>query len=193
MTDQNNEHKSSDHRYLDQLEFKPELRKTWLNFFVVNFRVVILLIFLLSAWGIFSYSNLPLESEPEVKIPFAMISTAYPGASPADVEELITKKIETEISGVKGIKKITSTSSNSFSSVSVEFDGKEDQDSAIRKLRDKISAIKDLPEDATDPELNEISLEDTPILTLSLTGPYDGLTLRDYAEEIKDDLEKISV
>lgn len=191
MPDQNPQNKSSDQRYLDQLEFSPDLRKTWLNFFVVNFRVVILLIFLLTGWGLFSYNKLPRESEPEVKIPFAMISTFYPGASPTDVEELVTKKIETEIAGVKGVKKITSNSSNSFSAISVEFDGSTDQDSAIRKLRDKLTAFKDLPTDAKDPELTEISLEDTPIFTFSLTGPYDGLTLRDYAKEIKDELEKL--
>jgi len=191
MPDQNLQPKSSDQRYLDQLVFKPELRKTWLNFFVVNFRVVVLLIVLLTGWGIFSYNKLPRESNPEVKVPFAMIATTYPGASPADVEELVTKKIETGISGVKGIKKITSSSSNSFSAISVEFDTSENQDDAIRRLRDKLTTIKDLPTDANDPELNEISFDDTPILSLSLTGPYDGFTLRNYADEIKDELEKL--
>lgn len=182
---------SSDYRYLEQLKFKPELKKTWLNFFVSNFRVVILLIFLLTAWGLFSFQRLPLESNPEVKIPYALITTTYPGAAPTDVEELVTKKIETGIAGVKGIKKITSSSTNSFSAVSVEFDTNEDQDSAIRKLRDKLDSIKDLPEDTTDPELSEISFDDRPILSLSLTGPYDGFTLRNYADKIKDELEKL--
>ncbi|MFA5961559.1 MAG: efflux RND transporter permease subunit [Parcubacteria group bacterium] len=191
MSDQTPKHKSSDQRYLDQLEFKPSLRKTWLNFFVVNFRVVVLLIVLLTGWGIFSYNKLPRESNPEVKVPFAMISTTYPGASPTDVEELVTKKIETGISGVKGIKKITSSSSNSFSAISVEFDTSENQDDAIRRLRDKLTSIKDLPTDANDPELNEISFDDTPILSLSLTGPYDGFTLRRYGDDIKDELEKL--
>ena len=191
MPEKDPQPKSSDQRYLDQLVFKPELRKTWLNFFVVNFRVVLLLIVLLTGWGIFSYNKLPRESNPEVKVPFAMIATSYPGASPTDVEELVTKKIETGISGVKGIKKITSSSSNSFSAISVEFDTSENQDDAIRRLRDKLTSIKDLPTDANDPELNEISFDDTPILSLSLTGPYDGFTLRNYADEIKDELEKL--
>ncbi|MCX6761583.1 MAG: efflux RND transporter permease subunit [Candidatus Moranbacteria bacterium] len=188
MPEQN---KSSDHRYLEQLEFKPELRKTWLNFFVVNFRVVVLLIILLTGWGIFSYLKLPRESNPEVKIPFAIITTVYPGAAPTDVEELVTKKIETGIAGVKGIKKITSSSSNSFSAVSVEFDTSQNQDDAIRSLRDKLTTIKDLPADANDPALNEVSFDDRPILSLSLTGPYDGFTLRRYADDIKDELEKL--
>ncbi len=191
MSDKNPRQQSSDHRYLEQLEFKPELRKTWLNFFVVNFRVVVLLIILLTSWGIFSYLSLPRESNPEVKIPFAIITTSYPGAAPTDVEELVTKKIETGIAGVKGIKKITSSSSNSFSAVSVEFDTSQNQDDAIRSLRDKLTTIKDLPTDAKDPALNEVSFDDRPILSLSLTGPYDGFALRTYGDDIKDELEKL--
>jgi len=182
---------SSDSRYLEKLEFKPELRKTWLNFFVTNFRVVVLLIVLLSAWGIYSFVSLPRESDPEVKIPYAMVITTFPGASPSDIEELVTKKIETVISSVKGVKKITSDSSNSISSITVEFDSSEDQDEALRNLRDKVSTVDDLPDDASEPSVNEISLDDTPIFTFSISGPYDGLTLREYAEKIQDELEKI--
>lgn len=184
---------SLDYRYLEKLEFRPELRKSWLNFFVVNFRVVILLIILLTSLGIFSYWQLPIESDPEVKIPIAVVYTAFPGASPVDVEELITKKIETGISSLKDINKITSNSYNSISSVKVEFNAKADLDDSLRKLRDSVNNLKnDLPEDANDPRVLEISLDDSPIFSFSLAGPYDGLVLRQYAEEIQDELEKIS-
>lgn len=189
---QEHDFKSSDLRYLAKLKFRPELRKTWFNFFITNFRVVILMIILISGWGIYSYLKLPRESNPEVKIPIAVITDVYAGASPADVEEQITKKIETNISGVKGIDKITSTSANSFSSVTVQFDSDQDVDDAVRRLRDKLSDIKnDLPSDADDPQVVEISLDNTPIATFELTGPYDGFTMRTYAEDIQDELEKI--
>lgn len=91
----NNSHnKTTDQLYLDKLEFDPELRKSWLNFFVTNFRVVILIIILLTGAGIFSFIKLPKESDPEVKIPIAIVFTGLPGASPSDVEELVTKKME---------------------------------------------------------------------------------------------------
>jgi len=189
---EHNQHKSSDHLYLEQLEFRPELRKTWLNFFVTNFRVVILMILLLSAWGIYSFLKLPRESNPEVKIPIAVVVTTYPGVSPADIEELVTKKIETGVSGIPGISKLSSSSSNSLSAVTVEFDAKEDLEDSLRKLRDQVNNLKkDLPEDANDPIVQEISFDDQPILTVALTGPFDGLTLRKYADDIKDELEKI--
>ncbi len=186
------EHLSSDFRYLETLEFRPELRKTWLNFFVTNFRVVVLLILLITGIGSYSFLLLPRESNPEVKIPIAVVATTYPGVAPADIEELVTKKIETGIAGLKGIKKITSNSANSFSAVTVEFDAKENLDDSIRKLRDQVTNIKkDLPADANEPVVREISFDDTPIWTVALTGPYDGFTLRKYGEDLKDELEKI--
>ena len=78
----------------------PELRQTWLNFFVTNFRVVVLLIVVITTWGIYSFINLPRESNPEVKISIGVVSTVYPGASPSDVEEFVTKKIEAKLSVV---------------------------------------------------------------------------------------------
>ena len=187
-----NKVQSSDLAYLNKLEFRPELRKTWFNFFIVNFRVVVLLIILISGWGLYSFWKLPRESNPEVKIPIAVVTDVYSGASPSDVEELVTKKIETNISGVSGIDKITSTSSNSFSSVTVQFNSGEDVDQAVRRLRDKLSDIRnDIPSVADDPQVVEISLDDTPIVTFELTGPYDGFVMRGYAEKVQDELEKI--
>jgi multidrug efflux pump subunit AcrB len=185
-------YKSSDYVYLEKLKFNPKLREGWLNFFITNFRVVILLMLLITLWGVYSFTKLPLESDPEVKIPIAVVSTVYPGVSPADMEELVTKKIEKKIAGIKGVKKITSNSSNSISNITVEFEAKEDLDSSIRKLRDQVTSAKsDLPADAKEPVVTEISLTDTPIWTISLSGPYDGFTLKKYADDLKDSLDKI--
>ena len=184
---------SSDSLYLQKLEFQPDLKKTWLNFFVANIRVVFLFIILVSFWGVYSFFNLPRESNPEVKIPIAVITVSYMGVSPADMEELVTKKIETNISGVSGINQISSNSSNSFSAVTVEFAADQDIEDSIRKLRDKLSDIRaDIPEDANDPQIAEISLDDTPVVTFALTGPYDDSSLRLWGEKMQDELEKIS-
>lgn len=183
---------SSDRLYLDRLKFNPELRKSILNFFVTNFRVVVLLIIALTMIGVYSFLKLPRESNPEVKIPIAVIATVYPGASPTDIEELVTKKIETGIFGLKNVSKVTSKSSNSLSAVTVEFDAKADLDDSLRKLRDAVNNTKkNLPTDAKEPTVQEVSIDDTPIWTASFTGPMDGFTLRDKADDIKDELEKI--
>lgn len=187
-----NTNKNSDHLYLEKLEFNPELRKSWLNFFIVNFRVVILLIIMLTGLGVYSFLALPRESNPEVKIPYAAVVTTYPGASPSDIEELVTKKLETNLAGLKNVKKITSSSSNSLSMITVEFDAKADLDDSIRKLRDQVNNAKNkLPSDVSEPIVKEISFDDSPIWTFSISGPYDGFTLRQAAEDIKNSLEKI--
>jgi multidrug efflux pump subunit AcrB len=188
-----NNHKSSDYLYLEKLQFNPELRKSWLNFFITNFRVVILMIILITAWGLYAFFKLPRESNPEVKIPIAVVATSYPGASPADIEELVTKKLETGISGIKDIDTLTSRSANSFSSITVQFDAKANLEDSLRSLRDEVNSLKStLPDEATEPIVQEISFDDQPILTLAITGPFDGFTLKKYANDIKDELEKIS-
>lgn len=187
-----NDNKSSDYKYLEKLEFKPELRNSFFNFFVTNFRVVMLLIMLLTALGIYLYQKLPVESDPEVKIPIAVVTTVFPGASPVDIEGLVTKKLETEIAGLKDIDRITSNSSNSISSITVEFNASADLDDSIRKLRDAANNAKDeIPSDANDPIVTEISVDDTPIFSVSIAGPYDGFTLRQFAEDAQEELEKI--
>ncbi len=164
----------------------------WLAFFVYRFRLILLMIALITVWGLYSYANLPRESTPEVKIPIAVVSTAFPGAAPADVEELVTKKIETGISGISGIDTVTSTSANSISSVVIQFEANQDLNDSIRKVRDAVSNIENnLPENADNPQVHEISFDDMPILTVALSGPYDGFTLYDYADDIKENLEKI--
>ncbi|NTU98909.1 efflux RND transporter permease subunit, partial [Candidatus Falkowbacteria bacterium] len=189
----NEQNKSSDSLYLEKLEFDPSLRKTWLNFFVTNFRVVILLIILISVIGSYSFLKLPRESSPEVKIPIAVVATAYPGVGPTDIEELVTKKIETAVSGLKGVKKTSSNSSNSLSTVTVEFEASENLDDSIRKLRDQVNSVKNsLPVDVTEPFVKEISFDDTPIWSIALTGPYDGFTMRQYGEDLSDELKKIN-
>jgi len=183
---------SSDSRYLSQLQFDPKLKKGFFHFFVAHTRVVILFIILLSGWGAYSYTVLPRESNPEVKIPIAIVTAVYPGASPGDVEELVTKKIEAEASSLKGVSKITSTSANSLSVTSIEFDASENIEDAVRSVRDAVNdAVPELPDDVQAPTVNEVSFDDRPMLTIVLTGPYDGFALRAHAEIIEDALEKI--
>ncbi len=183
---------SSDSHYLSKLSFDQGLRRGFLSFFVTHTRVVILLILLISGWGTYAYNALPRESNPEVKIPYVIVSTVYPGASPSDIEELVTKKIETEVSSIKGVDKVISTSSNSVSTITVQFLSSEDINNATRLVRDAVAVAQpDLPTEANDPFVAEISLDDSPVLTIALTGPYDGFTLRETAEAIRDELQKI--
>lgn len=163
------------------------------SFFVNNWRVTMLAIGSITVVGIASLVGLPIESDPEVKIPIAVVSTAYPGASPADIENLVTDKLEEKLINLDNLESITSSSTEGLSSITIEFDAKADLTESIRDLRDEVDNAKSsLPEDASDPMVLEISLSDAPIITVSLLAnlPPDDLKL--YGEALQDMLEGIS-
>ncbi|MBD3270055.1 MMPL family transporter [Candidatus Peregrinibacteria bacterium] len=189
---QKKQEQSSDSLYLNQLKFTKKERQTFMNYFINHFRVVILVIISVFVWGIFSFLQLPLESNPEVEIPFGIVTVSLPGASPSDVEELIIKEIEDEIVNIEGVKTVSSSALNSFASITVEFQANEDLDDAIRRLRDTVdSASGGLPDQANDPIVSEVSFSSSPIWTMVITGPYDNFTLREYAELVQDELLKL--
>ena len=185
--------KKNEQTYLEKLKFDENLKKGWLSFFIKNIRVVILIILFLFSFGIYAFLSLPRESAPEVQIPIAIISTSYPGASPLDVEELVSKKIENAVSDIENINTIESSSSNSLSVVTVEFIAGADLDDSLRSLRDEVNSVgSQLPSEASDPLVSEISFDDLPILTISLTGPYSLFELRNMGDNLAEEMEKIS-
>ena len=160
------------------------------GFFVNNWRVTLLTIIAFFVAGTASLIALPLESDPEVKIPIAVVSTAYPGASPADVEKLITDRLEEKLKNLEDLDKLSSSSSEGVSSITVEFDARADLTESIRDLRDEVDNAKaDLPEDATDPIVTEIRADNWPIITVSLLANLPPDEMKMYAEDLQDTLE----
>ncbi len=163
----------------------------WL-FFVRKSKLTYLVIVFLLIFGISTIKTLPKELNPEVEIPIALVITAYPGASPSDVEDQITDKIESQIGDLEGTKKITSTSSLGISSIVVEFEAGEDLNTSLRKLKDKVDEVTDLPEDATTPSVKEININDQPIMTAAISGAdYDLTELKTFAENLKDNIKGV--
>ncbi|MDD2565534.1 MAG: efflux RND transporter permease subunit [Candidatus Gracilibacteria bacterium] len=188
MSENNHKIKS---KYLDKLKFDPKLNDSWSNFFLTRTRFIILLVVIIVIAGLLSARTLPLESNPEVKIGIGTVVTMLPGASPEIVEDLVTKKLEKQINKIKGIDTMTSTSKNSVSMIIVQFTSNKDIPTAMRELKDKADlAKKDLPADTKDPVVTEISLDDSPIWTFTISGEYNGFELYDYAKKIRDELEK---
>ena len=161
-------------------------------FFVRKKKLTYLVIAFLFIFGLSTIRTLPKELNPEVEIPVALVVTAFPGASPSDVEDQITDEIEGEIGDLEGVKNLTSTSSLGISIITVEFEAGEDVDNSIRKLKDEADNVTDLPDDATVPNVREISLSDQPILTAAIAGGnYDLTEIKTFAEKLKDRLEGI--
>ncbi len=183
---------SSDSLYLQQLRFRKKDSQTWLNFFIKNFRITVLIVISILAVGLYSLSQLPLESSPEVEIPFGVVTVVLTGASTSSMEELVVKKIEKKVVNLSGVKKVSSSALNSLAVVSVEFRAEENLKDSIRKLRDAVATLKsDLPTDATDPQVNEVSFSNAPVWTVVVTGPYDNFTLKKFSDNLKDELEKL--
>lgn len=159
----------------------------------IKYRVVVLILTgMLVFGGFLSYTTLPKESQPSIEIPTIIITTVYPGASPNDIENLITQRIEKEVQGLNGIKEIRSTSTEGVSSITVEFDPSVEMDEAFQGVRDRVDLAKsELPGDAEDPIVSEINLSEFPIMFVNLAGDYGLANLRDVAERLQDDLEGI--
>jgi len=143
--------------------------------------------------GIVTYNSLPKESFPEVVFPQIYVSTLYQGASPTDVENLITKPLEKQMKSIAGVKKITSNSIQDFSNVIIEFQTDVSIPDAKREVKDAVDKAKiELPSDLKeDPNVQDIDISEFPIMFINLSGDYDLQTLKKYAEMMQDRVETL--
>ncbi len=161
--------------------------------FIVGHRApVLLLTVCILLLGTVSYLNLPRENNPDVKIPLVTVTTPYPGVSPRDIETLVTIPLENELSGVKDLKTMTSTSAEGISVVTLEFDPEIVIQDALQLVRDRVSRGRtDIPNDAEESDVREISFSDMPIMLINIAGPVDETVLKKVAEDLQDELKRI--
>ncbi|OGU29578.1 MAG: hypothetical protein A2057_12885 [Ignavibacteria bacterium GWA2_35_9] len=153
---------------------------------------VFILIIIIAILGITAYVSLPREAAPDISIPLVIVSTPYFGVSPEDVESLVTKKLEKELNTIGEVKEITSSSFEGYSLVRVEFESGYNIDDALQKVREKVDKAKtELPPDAEEPEIIEINFSEFPIMTVNVSGPYGLVKLKDIAEDLQDEIEKL--
>jgi multidrug efflux pump len=158
-----------------------------------NRTVIVVLAAILVIAGAYSYSAIPKESNPSIEIPIFIINTIYPGISPSDMESLVTQPIERELQGINGVKDIRSTTTESFSSVVVEFDLDIPLSEASQRVRERVDLARtELPPDAEEPFIVEIDLDDFPIMTVNLAADYPLSRLTEVAERLEDAIETAS-
>jgi len=157
------------------------------KFAVKNAVTTMVLAIILLLAGMMSYCSLPKESSPEIKIPLIFTTVIYPGASPEDMEKLVTEKIEDKLEGLDGLKKVTSTSGEGYSSIQAEFNPDIEVETALRRVKDKVDEAKpDLPADAEEPVVQELNFSSIPILVMSLSADYETERLDEVAEALKE-------
>ncbi len=156
---------------------------------------IYLLILFVSMMGIYQFLTLPKEQFPDVVIPTIYVQTIYVGNSPKDMENLVTRPIEKQIKAITGVKisKLNSTSVQDYSAITVEFSTDVNIDIGLQKVKDAVDKAKtDLPTDLTeDPNVMEVSLSELPIMFVNLSGDYDMVRLKKYADDMQDKLEEI--
>lgn len=145
--------------------------------------------------GIYSFKKMSVDLFPEVSIPVITVSTVYKGAGPNEIETLVSRPIEEEISSIAGIKRLTSRNLEGISIVIVEFLSSVDSKYAEQQVRDKVNIAKaSLPDEIDDSIIKKFDPSDTPILMISLTGKDIGdAALFDIADEfVKPRLEQVN-
>src|SRR5690606_1869450 len=136
--------------------------------------LVIVLFIVLILGGLLAYNSLNYELLPKFSPSVVSVTTIYPGASPSEVENTVSRKIEDAVSSMENIKKIDTRSYESLSSVVITLNNGTDVDYALNDAQRKVNAIlKDLPDDVDPPSLNKFSLDDLPVVTLSAMGNMD--------------------
>ncbi|MCH7415379.1 efflux RND transporter permease subunit [Belliella sp. R4-6] len=160
---------------------------------VDNQTSIVILVFIISVLGLMAYKTMPKESFPEIVIPTVYVGTAYPGNSPVDMENLITRPIEKELKGINNIKVIKSTSVQDFSSIVVEFNPGVEISKAIQDVKDAVDKSKsELPNDLDrDPDVIEINTSDFPIMNVNISGNYTQEELKKFGEYLEDEIEKL--
>ncbi|MBN1347495.1 MAG: efflux RND transporter permease subunit [Phycisphaerae bacterium] len=159
---------------------------------IKNRTTVLVLIILIIVSGLYSYVALPREAEPEVPIPFVIVSTQYEGISPEDVETAVTMKIEKELQGLKCLEEIKSSSAEGISLITIEFTPDIDIEDALQRVRDKVDRARgELPREIEEPMIREINVSDFPVLVMNLYGPVSLVHLKEIAEDLEDIFEAI--
>ncbi|HNL83288.1 MAG TPA: efflux RND transporter permease subunit, partial [Chitinophagaceae bacterium] len=171
-------------------QFKPT---SWA---IDNRTAVYIITILISLYGITKFNTLPKEQFPDIVVPTISINTIYFGNSPNDMENLVTRPIEKQLKGISGakVKKIESISQQDFSLIVVEFDTDVKTEIAKQKVKDAVDkAQTDLPTDlTTQPNVQDFDFSEMPIMYVNVSGDYDGMTLKEYADKMQDKFEELS-
>src|SRR3989344_2570688 len=162
------------------------------KFFIERRQFTILVIFGLSLAGAVAMLSMTRESTPEVQIPVGAVTVILPGASPEDVERLVTNKVEERLANLPDLNKLTSSSREGVSVVVVQFNESADIAKSIQKLKDEVDkAIPDLPAEAKTPIVTEVNFVDQPIQLISVSADLPPAQFAQLAQDVKRELQTV--
>lgn len=154
--------------------------------------MTILAYILIAVFGFYCFQSLPLALMPEMELPVAIVYSTYAGAGPEDIEQQVTKPLESACASLSGLESLTSTSAENMSMVIAQFDYGVNLDEVLADMRDNVDMVKSqLPEDASDPTVMSIDIDSMPVVMVALRGS-DLATMQSIAEdELAPALERL--
>ncbi len=155
-------------------------------------RMILALIIASLAAGIFSYTGLPKEGEPDIEIPALFISVVFPGISASDSETLLIRPVETELADLDGLKKMTAVAAENYAGVALEFEFGWDKAKTMADVRDAMNSAEALfPEGAEKYSINELNFSEFPIIIVNLTGDVPERTMTRVAKKLQEEIESM--
>ena len=153
-------------------------------------RMILALIIASLAAGIFSYTGLPKEGEPDIEIPALFISVVFPGISAADSETLLVRPMETELADLDGLKKMTATAAENYAGLALEFEFGWDKAKTMADVREAMNSAEALfPNGAEKYSINELNFSEFPIIIVNLTGDVPERTMTRVATKLQEEIE----
>ena len=153
-------------------------------------RMILALIIASLAAGIFSYTGLPKEGEPDIEIPALFISVVFPGISAADSEALLVRPMETELADLDGLKKMTATAAENYAGLALEFEFGWDKAKTMADVREAMNSAEALfPNGAEKYSINELNFSEFPIIIVNLTGDVPERTMTRVATKLQEEIE----
>lgn len=164
--------------------------KTVMAWFAENHVAANLLMFFVLVAGIVVGTGIKLEIFPETELDKISITAAYPGASPSEVEEGVVRRIEENVAGIEGIKRIDSVAREGVGTVTIEVMSGWDIKKLLDDVKSEVDRITTFPEEAEEPEVREITRR-IQVISVGVYGDASELTLKNVVQTVKDDLTNL--
>ncbi|MFN9161472.1 MAG: efflux RND transporter permease subunit [Alphaproteobacteria bacterium] len=160
--------------------------------FLERLRLTLSILAALVFVGTIAYLSIPKEADPDIQIPVLSVLVFQPGISPEDAERLIVRPLEAELKTVEGLKQMTSTAAQNYGGVNLEFDINFDKELARQRIKEKVDLARPkFPQDAEEPQINELNLALDPVISIVLSGEVSERTLLQTAKRLKRELESV--
>jgi len=159
---------------------------------ITRSRTTLLIMVMVVIAGLIARTVIPVANDPDIDVPFFIITVVHEGISPEDAERLLVMPLEIELRSIEGVEEMTAFAAEGAATVMVEFDADHNLDKALVDIREAVDRSKaEMPNTAEEPIVTEASVGDFPILQINIVGDVPERMLFNVAMDLQDELEAI--